>query len=347
MAALRDHGSMIDLNPLVQQRVLCKPPGKSPPEEYAGIWYAITDKVSYLPGVSGKVTYHACFHDLPDGLQTHVYAPLGVDIRERWSVGGNDIGEPQEPPPMGIGAPKEGLYLREDIDLRCNFTLSNFVKKNLKSAHGTLVARLVYLAAQYEGKIQKERLSFGEQTPTSPTTSAPRNSLTHSLSQRQPVYHPSPIAHHTTYQESQKSAGLPYEPQSPNPAITQVSSDPSSGKDPRHTPKSGYASLQDPANGPWAPHDATTNPTGARHQYQTYPGAQEGNDAHAPWGPQSFGASRYSNSSMPGELDSQSPQHAHHATMAQVPQQAPPVPPKLPARNSQRPPYAGAIELEG
>lgn len=85
----------------VQERTLCKPPGKCTPEEYSLIWYAITDKVNYLPGgiANGRVTYHACFHDLPDGLQTHVYAPLGVDIRERWSIGGNDSDEPSVSPP--------------------------------------------------------------------------------------------------------------------------------------------------------------------------------------------------------------------------------------------------------
>lgn len=34
---------------------------------------------------------------------------------------------------MGIDAPKEGLYLREDIDLRCSFLTTSFVKKNLKN----------------------------------------------------------------------------------------------------------------------------------------------------------------------------------------------------------------------
>lgn len=44
--------------------------------------------------VTGKVQYNASFYDLPYGLQTHVYAPLGLDIRGKWSVGGNIAGEP-------------------------------------------------------------------------------------------------------------------------------------------------------------------------------------------------------------------------------------------------------------
>ncbi|KAI1470581.1 uncharacterized protein F4812DRAFT_270886 [Daldinia caldariorum] len=149
VAFLHNHVEMIDLNPLVIERHPIDPPAHAPDEERGCAWWSLTDKISYLPGgvVSGDVTYTAAFHDLPDGIQTHVYAPMGTDIRERWSLGGTLPGEPPEPVELGIGAPRQGLYLREDVELRCNFVMSSFIKRTLKKAHGVLVDRLVASAA--------------------------------------------------------------------------------------------------------------------------------------------------------------------------------------------------------
>ncbi|KAK7755554.1 hypothetical protein SLS62_002488 [Diatrype stigma] len=169
LAFLHDHEALIDLNPLVIER---HPTAGPPPhllpqhggqrasssgaavpaaaddkeddelevEAKACAWWSLTDKIAYVPG---EVTYAAAFYDLPDGVQTHVYAPLGTDIRERWSLGGTLPGEPPVPVEIGIGAPAQGLYIREDIDLRCNFLMTPFVKKTLTKAHGTLIDRLV------------------------------------------------------------------------------------------------------------------------------------------------------------------------------------------------------------
>ena len=30
-------------------------------------WYTITDRMTYLPGIKGKLTYNVCFHDLAIG----------------------------------------------------------------------------------------------------------------------------------------------------------------------------------------------------------------------------------------------------------------------------------------
>ena len=93
------HVEMIDLNPLVIDRHPISAPHGVPAEEQHCLWYQITDRISYLPGgaLSGKVAYNACFHDLPTGLQTHIYAPLGLDIKGKWSVGGSALGEPPVP----------------------------------------------------------------------------------------------------------------------------------------------------------------------------------------------------------------------------------------------------------
>lgn len=46
------------------------------------------------------------------------------------------------------GIPKEGLYLREDCDLRCNFFLTPFVKKSMHKSHKMLVKRLLNMARE-------------------------------------------------------------------------------------------------------------------------------------------------------------------------------------------------------
>lgn len=146
---LHSHGEMIELNPLVIKHVQSKPPPNAPADEFHCTWYELTDKITYLPGIKGKVNYKACFHDLPLGIQTHVYAPAGLEIKEKWSIGGNEPGEEREVIEIGLaglGVPREGLYLREDVDMRCNVFLNNFVKNNLKRAHQVLVERLVVKA---------------------------------------------------------------------------------------------------------------------------------------------------------------------------------------------------------
>ncbi|KAI3332392.1 hypothetical protein HD806DRAFT_480418 [Xylariaceae sp. AK1471] len=146
---LHNHQEMIDLNPLIIERHPIPPPPHAQDEESRCVWWSMTDKISYLPGglVSGEIEYTAAFNDLPNGVQTHCYAPMNIDIRERWSLGGTLPGEPFEPVEIGLGAPRQGLYLREDVELRCNFIVASFVKKTLKKAHGDLVERLCQKAA--------------------------------------------------------------------------------------------------------------------------------------------------------------------------------------------------------
>lgn len=140
---LHDHGMMIKLNPLVINYERTTPHNNAPADEYHCTWYEITDRVSYLPGVKGQVKYKACFFDRPIGLQTHCYAPTGLDIKAKWSIGGNMPGEPREARELGVDTPRDGLYLREEVDMRCNIVMTSFVKKNLKNAHKVLVDRLL------------------------------------------------------------------------------------------------------------------------------------------------------------------------------------------------------------
>ncbi|KAK4150919.1 hypothetical protein C8A00DRAFT_36453 [Chaetomidium leptoderma] len=139
---LHDHEEMIDLNPLVKERHPIPTPPHASPDEQQCQWYSLTDKISYLPGVAGDVTYTCAFNDLPTGIQTHCYAPAGLTIRNKWSVGGSVPGELSPPIELGVSAPPAGLYLREDIDMRCNVIMTSFVKKTLKKSHAALVDRL-------------------------------------------------------------------------------------------------------------------------------------------------------------------------------------------------------------
>ncbi|RHZ73126.1 hypothetical protein CDV55_108647 [Aspergillus turcosus] len=140
----------------------------APADEYHAIWYELTDRISYLPGgiLRGNVSYKGCFHDLPRGLQTHVYAPTGLDIRDKWTVCGNMPGEPREAIELGLPeAPREGLYLREDVQMRCQIWATSFVKKTLKKAHATLVDRLIIKA-----DLLKERAEMNSISLSSPTS---------------------------------------------------------------------------------------------------------------------------------------------------------------------------------
>lgn len=79
---LHNHEEMIDLNPLVKERHRINPPPHATPDEFHCVWYSLTDKISYLPGglANGDVTYTCAFHDLPNGIQTHCYAPAGLSM---------------------------------------------------------------------------------------------------------------------------------------------------------------------------------------------------------------------------------------------------------------------------
>ena len=172
VAMVHNHDEMIELNPLVIEHHPIKTPRDAPAEEFLDcVFQELTDKIHYLPGgiVKGKVSYKACFHDLPMGLQTHIYAPTGLDIREKWSIGGSLPGETPEPRELGVDLPASGLYLREDCDMRCNRFLASFVRKNLDGAHKTLVERILKKAQRIEQHRETaSHLSYNSSTPSQP-----------------------------------------------------------------------------------------------------------------------------------------------------------------------------------
>ncbi|ETI29201.1 hypothetical protein G647_01654 [Cladophialophora carrionii CBS 160.54] len=157
IAMLHNHNEMIELNPLVIEHHPIKTPRDAPADEFLDCaWQELTDKIHFLPGgmMKGKVSYKACFHDMPNGLQTHIYAPMGLDIREKWTIGGSLPGEPPEPRELGLDVPREGLYIREDGDMKCNMLMTSFVRKNLDNAHKVLVERILKKAERVEETVK-------------------------------------------------------------------------------------------------------------------------------------------------------------------------------------------------
>lgn len=137
LESLHDHAAMITQNPLVVQYAPCQPPAFAPPDERDAIWYELTDRIAFLPcGLFPRhVRYHACFRDTPHGLQTHVYAPMGVDIRNSWRISVREDAQ-------GGSEVRAGVFLLEEVDLRCPFGLTIFVRQTLRQAHAELVERL-------------------------------------------------------------------------------------------------------------------------------------------------------------------------------------------------------------
>ncbi|RMZ91955.1 hypothetical protein DV736_g811, partial [Chaetothyriales sp. CBS 134916] len=159
---LHSHGEIIELNPLVLEHHLVKAPRDAPADEFFSVWHEITERIQYIPGMgrmgSGKITFKGVFHDIPLGLQTHIYAPAGVDMRNRYEIRGNQPGEPPEPRELGSGAPSEGLYLREEVEFKCNFSLAPFVKSQNKAAAKTMLDRLVKKAELIDQEILRQMM---------------------------------------------------------------------------------------------------------------------------------------------------------------------------------------------
>ncbi|KAI5868221.1 hypothetical protein GGS23DRAFT_18775 [Durotheca rogersii] len=173
---LHSHGEVITLNPLVLEYNQIKAPRDAAADEYFSTWYEIIERIQYIPGMgrlgSGKIKFNGCFHDLPWGLQTHIYAPMGVDLRNKYRIAGNQPGiEPPEAQEIGLaalGAPKDGLYLREDIEIRCNITMVGVVKAQMKSASKEMITRLIKKAELLDAGVLQAMVEDGKMKTFNP-----------------------------------------------------------------------------------------------------------------------------------------------------------------------------------
>jgi hypothetical protein len=218
---LHSHGEVITLNPLVLSHKQIQAPRDAAADEYFSTWYEITERVQFVPGIgrfgSGKISFNACFHDLAWGLQTHVYAPLNIDMRNKYRICGNQPGvEPPEPPEIGLaelGVPKDGLYLREDIEIRCNITMVSTVKAQMKTASKEMVQRIIKKAELLDAGILQAMIEDGKMKTYNPQN----KTYTGGLSDQTKSPQLSPANPYG--QASPKSPTIPY--QVPRPMSTQ------------------------------------------------------------------------------------------------------------------------------
>lgn len=151
---LHSHEEVIRLNPLVTGVRAIEAPRDAATDEYYSQWYEISQIITWGLGLKSKYSFRGVFHDQPWGLQTHVYAPMGVDMRNKYRIGGNQPGEPREARELGVDTPLDGLYLREDVEISCNMAMISFVKKEAKEATGIMIQRLTRKAELLdEGKL--------------------------------------------------------------------------------------------------------------------------------------------------------------------------------------------------
>jgi hypothetical protein len=210
---LHSHSEIITLNPLVIEHHAIPAPRDAPAEEYYSSWYEISERLQFVPGIgklgAGKLTFRGCFHDVPWGVQTHIYVPMGVDLRHNYRIAGNQPGEPPEHRELGIGAPASGLYLREDIEVRCNITMISFVKSNLKSATKVLVDRLIKKAELLDAGHLKAMMENGKLKTINPADRTARSQQQQQQQQQQHSPLPSPLTNNAPPQYQV--------PQSPRP----------------------------------------------------------------------------------------------------------------------------------
>ena len=164
---LHSHGEIITLNPLVLSYHPVKAPRDAAADEYYSTWYEIIERVQYLPGLgklgSGKISFKGSFQNTPWGLQTHTFVPMGIDIRSKWRIGGNQPNESSKPREFRVdGEPESGLYLREDIQIECNLTLVSFVKSQMKAASKVLVDRLIKKAELLDAGVLQAFMEDGK-----------------------------------------------------------------------------------------------------------------------------------------------------------------------------------------
>ncbi|KAJ5514084.1 hypothetical protein N7463_003636 [Penicillium fimorum] len=172
---LHSHSEIITLNPLVISHQPVKAPRDAVADEYYSTWYEITERVQYLPGLgkmgSGKINFKGCFHNVEWGLETHMYAPMGIDLKSKWRIAGH---ESESRDGREASAPPTGLYLREDIEVECNRTLISFVKTQLKAASKVLVDRLIKKAELLDAGVLQGMMEDGKLTTYNPADRSSR-----------------------------------------------------------------------------------------------------------------------------------------------------------------------------
>lgn len=142
---LHSHEELIRLNQLVTDVKPVPAPANAEAEERDAEWYQVTESVPILPRMKKRIVFKVCFYNQSWGVQSHQIMPGLIEMRDSHRIGGNEpgSGEPPEAREIGITKPKEGLYIREDInvDLHVPF-IGPFVKKTTQEALGQMIDRM-------------------------------------------------------------------------------------------------------------------------------------------------------------------------------------------------------------
>ncbi|KAK5129325.1 hypothetical protein LTR08_003583 [Meristemomyces frigidus] len=169
---LHSHAEVIQLNPLVTGVKSMAAPRDAASDEFFSQWYEISEVITWGFGMKKKISFKGVFHDQPWGMQSHVYAPMGVDLRNKYRIGGNQPGEPREMRELGVDTPTDGLYLREDVEISCSLALMSFVKKETKVATGIMVTRLTRKAELLDDGMLHAMFEDGMLKTTKPSQQA-------------------------------------------------------------------------------------------------------------------------------------------------------------------------------
>jgi len=227
---LHSHSEVITLNPLVLSHTPITAPRDASADEYYLTWYEIVERIQWVPGAgrlgSGKISFRGCFDDTPTGLYTHIYAPMNIDLRNRYSI--------VESLAQNGAA---GLCLREDIEIRCNVALVSYVKAQLSAASKEMVARIIKKAELLDAGVLHAMSENGRLKTFNPNdrsavapqiTQMPALAAMSSSPQQSPTLtttpSPSPLSsppvrmltqstHHTPYRQAMPSP--PYNPGQP------------------------------------------------------------------------------------------------------------------------------------
>ena len=154
------------------------------------------------------------------------------DIQEKWTLNGSLPGEPVEPVELGTGAPLTGLYLREDVDMRCNVIMTSFVKKTLKKSHAGLVERL---------KAKAQALTAASPPPPSLPASPPTNPRTGGHKPTLSTDKPLP---YIPTSARQQSSSVYFPPQPAQSDRSYSPARPQPYQQAQHTPPPAYPSFQ-------------------------------------------------------------------------------------------------------
>ncbi|KAK6063276.1 hypothetical protein SCUP515_12562 [Seiridium cupressi] len=133
---LQSHDDLMDLGSLTSERHPIEPPAEAPPEEHHHTWqwYSITEKFRLPKDVgSGEFSSKVGFLDLPNGMISHVYSQLGVEVRDHWTISSSPSKSAQE----------SSLWLKVDSEIKCKFILRSFVKRKIKQSRLGFVQRVI------------------------------------------------------------------------------------------------------------------------------------------------------------------------------------------------------------